>query len=474
MFGAGNADYFSGTIDEVRVYGRALSQGEVAADLANAITNPPADTTPPVLSNGQPTGPLAPGTTQATLQVTSNENATCRYSTTAGTAYAAMTNTFTTTGGTAHATTVTGLTNGSSYAFYVRCQDTSTNPTTSDFGITFTVAAPDSVPPTVSLTAPANSATVAATVNVNANAADNTGVIGVQFLLDGNNLGAEDTSSPYSVAWDTTSATNGSHTLTARARDAAGNQTTSAPVTVTVTNTLAGPLVAYGLNETSGTTAASTPGGQPATVTSGTWGAGRYGNAVVFDGTASRVRSNADISLPATFTMEAWVNNPSIQTYETIMTVGNNRDLYLQSGQLRFSSGGNFVSFGAALPTNTWTHVAVTYDGTTMRAYVNGAAYGTAQTINLPATVVAAPGGRLDLRQQQRRLLLRHHRRGPRLRPGPQPGRGGRRPEHRVVGDRERYSSSLRARRTWGCSTVYSASPRARMPMGTMASPSPV
>ena len=264
IFGATDADFFSGTLDEVRVYGRALSQAEIAADMNTAVAPPAADTTPPVLSNGQPTGPLAPGTTQATLQVTSNENATCRYSTTAGTAYAAMTNTFTTTGGTAHATTVTGLTNGSSYAFYVRCQDTSTNPTTSDFGITFTVAAPDSVPPTVSLTAPANGATVAATVNVNANAADNTGVIGVQFLLDGNNLGAEDTSSPYSVAWDTTSATNGSHTLTARARDAAGNQTTSTPVTVTVTNTLAGPLVAYGLEEGGGTTAqqhAVRPGG---------------------------------------------------------------------------------------------------------------------------------------------------------------------------------------------------------------------
>ena len=102
MFGAGNADYFSGTIDEVRVYGRALSQAEIAADLADPVTDPPADTTPPVLSNGLPTGPLAPGTTQTNLQVTSNENATCRYATTAGTAFAAMTNTFTTTGATAH------------------------------------------------------------------------------------------------------------------------------------------------------------------------------------------------------------------------------------------------------------------------------------------------------------------------------------------------------------------------------------
>ena len=46
---------------------------------------------------------------------------------------------------------------------------------------------------------------------------------GVQFLLDGANLGTEDLASPYSVSWNTTTAANGNHTLTARARDAAGN-----------------------------------------------------------------------------------------------------------------------------------------------------------------------------------------------------------------------------------------------------------
>ena len=49
-------------------------------------------------------------------------------------------------------------------------------------------------------------------------------------------LGAEDTASPYGVSWNTTTATNGTHTLTAVARDAAGNTTTSAAVSVTVNN----------------------------------------------------------------------------------------------------------------------------------------------------------------------------------------------------------------------------------------------
>src|SRR5262249_29732927 len=56
-----------------------------------------------------------------------------------------------------------------------------------------------------------------------------------QFKLDGNNLGAEDITSPYSATWDTTTATNGSHTLTAVARDTAGHVTSSA-VTITVAN----------------------------------------------------------------------------------------------------------------------------------------------------------------------------------------------------------------------------------------------
>lgn len=102
------------------------------------------------------------------------------------------------------------------------------------------VAAPspgDPTPPTVSVTAPASGATVSgAAVTVSANATDNVGVAGVQFKLDGANLGAEDTTAPYSINWNSTAASNGPHTLTAVARDAAGNITTSAGTSVTVNN----------------------------------------------------------------------------------------------------------------------------------------------------------------------------------------------------------------------------------------------
>jgi len=101
----------------------------------------------------------------------------------------------------------------------------------------FTTAPPDTTVPTVSLTSPTEGQTVAGSITVSATASDNIGVAGVQFKLDGADLGAEDTASPYSVNWDTTTVADGTHTLTAIARDAAGNSTTSASVTVTVTNT---------------------------------------------------------------------------------------------------------------------------------------------------------------------------------------------------------------------------------------------
>src|SRR4029077_13470104 len=99
-----------------------------------------------------------------------------------------------------------------------------------------TPSTPDPTPPTVSMTAPTAASTVSgASVAVSASAADNVGVVGVQFKLDGNNLGAEVTgTSTQSITWNTTTASNGSHTLTAVARDAAGNSTTSAGRAVTV------------------------------------------------------------------------------------------------------------------------------------------------------------------------------------------------------------------------------------------------
>ena len=96
-------------------------------------------------------------------------------------------------------------------------------------------AAGDTTAPAVSITAPADSATVSATVSVTASASDAVGVTKVEFLLDGV-LQSTDTGSPYAWSWNTTTAANGAHTLVAKAYDAANNVGTSTTVNVTVSN----------------------------------------------------------------------------------------------------------------------------------------------------------------------------------------------------------------------------------------------
>lgn len=92
----------------------------------------------------------------------------------------------------------------------------------------------DTIDPVASITSPSSGATVTGTAIVSATASDDTGVTKVEFLLDGA-LQSTDTTAPYEWSWNTTSASNASHTLVARAWDAAGN-TGSFSVTVTVSN----------------------------------------------------------------------------------------------------------------------------------------------------------------------------------------------------------------------------------------------
>ncbi len=107
----------------------------------------------------------------------------------------------------------------------------------------------DNTPPTVSMSAPVDNASVTGnSVTVSATATDKTGIKDVHFQLDGNNLGNDVTSptssggSTYSLTWDTTSLTNGStHSLTAMATDNAGNSATTNPVTVTINNKVITP-----------------------------------------------------------------------------------------------------------------------------------------------------------------------------------------------------------------------------------------
>lgn len=95
------------------------------------------------------------------------------------------------------------------------------------------------VPPDVSLTAPADLATVTDVITVSADATDDTGVARVDFYVDGTTkIGTDSTATinSYDISWDTKTIANGQHTLTARAIDDDNNITTSDPITVTVDN----------------------------------------------------------------------------------------------------------------------------------------------------------------------------------------------------------------------------------------------
>ena len=102
----------------------------------------------------------------------------------------------------------------------------------------------DSDPPTATLTAPAAGATIKNTVTLSATASDNFSVARVEFY-DGTTLLGTDTTSPYSLSWDTRTAANGTHALTVRAYDTAGLVGTSPEVSVTVNNDVTPPTVAF-------------------------------------------------------------------------------------------------------------------------------------------------------------------------------------------------------------------------------------
>ena len=257
-------------------------------------------------------------------------------------------------------------------------------------------ASNDTTAPNVAITAPAGGATVSGSVTVSANASDNVAVGGVQFLLDGNALGSQDTTSPYSVSWDTTAAANGVHALTARATDTSGNTTTSVPVSVTVSNAVSGPtappVAAYAFNEGTGTTTADSSGnGLTGTLVNGaTWAPGKYGNAVSLDG----VNDLVDLGNPpalqfgGSMTISGWINAGTFPTDDAVIVskktvdgIGYQLDTTQDSGsrtvgfKLTNSAGADMIRYGATpLQANTWYHVAGVYNAAsqTMDVYLNG------------------------------------------------------------------------------------------------------
>jgi len=125
----------------------------------------------------------------------------------------------------------------------------------------------DTTPPTVSITSPSSGSAVSGTITVAASASDNIAVASVQFQVDGTNVGAIDTSSPYNYSLNTSTLSNGTHDLTAVATDTSGNQATSISVPITVSNRASSGAVPTYANNGSGCPINTVVGGPTDAVT---------------------------------------------------------------------------------------------------------------------------------------------------------------------------------------------------------------
>jgi len=127
------------------------------------------------------------------------------------------------------------------YTFTALARDKAGN-TKLSAGVQVNVPPADQFPPSVEIVSPTGTSPISGVVSLSANASDNVAVTGVQFKLDGQNIGLEVTATPYQTSLDTASFSDGSHALTAVAKDAAGNSATSALVNVNIQNITVPPI----------------------------------------------------------------------------------------------------------------------------------------------------------------------------------------------------------------------------------------
>ncbi len=260
-------EFFNGLIDEIRVYNRALNQAEIRSDMSTAIGGS-VDSTPPTASL---TGPAAGATLSgtATLSATASDNVVVT-----GVQFLLDGQPL---GGLVTAAPYTlswdtrRVANGT-HVLSARAVDGVGLATTSG-SVTVTVNnPPDATAPTVRITNLSSPASASGITVLSAVASDNIAVTGVQFQLNGVNIGPLLTAAPYRFAWDASAVADGTYTLTAVAQDAAGNRTASGPITITIDHTPPTVLSttpaanATGVNTTSSLTVGFSESVQPGTI----------------------------------------------------------------------------------------------------------------------------------------------------------------------------------------------------------------
>ena len=289
----------------------------------------------------------------------------------------------TTNGGTTSYTD-SGLTTGSTYSYEVQATDSAGNSPFSNVATATPQATQGPTAPT-NLIATGGAAQISLSWNASV---DSKGVTGYLVYREnpGSNTFSEVGSATSTTYTDTGLAPSSTYSYEVQATDAAGILSPFSNVaTAATTATIPGLVAAYTFNEGSGTTLHDSSGnGNNGTIVNATWTtAGNYGDALSFNGANAMVNipNAASLDLTTGMTLEAWVN-PSVvsNNYTDVIYKGN--DNYILSATNYPdgvpAAGGTVGSSDvnangtAALPTNTWSFLTSTYDGSDLRLYVNG------------------------------------------------------------------------------------------------------
>jgi glucose/arabinose dehydrogenase len=143
-------------------------------------------------------------------------------------------------------------------------------------------------------------------------------------------------------------------------------------------------VASYGFEEAGGSsvTDASGNGNNGTLVAVTRTGAGRFGSALVFNGTNALVTipDSNSLDLTTAMTLEAWVYPTASGGWRDVIYKGPNDQYYLEGSSFGSGApavGGNFspsplYSLGGQLPLSTWSHLAATYDNAVLRLYVDG------------------------------------------------------------------------------------------------------
>ena len=311
------AEWFSGQIDDLRVYNRALTAGELQTDMNTPVGGtppPPADTQAPTA----PAGLAASGQTQT--QITLNWNAS---SDNVGvTGYSRYRNGTLISSGTGTSFSFTGLTCGTSYTLAVDAYDAAGNRSTRP-SISASTSACSPAPDTQAPTAPAGLAASGQTqtqITLNWNASsDNVGVTGYSRYQNGTLV-----SGGTGTSFNFTGLTCGtSYTLAVDAYDAAGNRSTRPSISASTLACSAGtgPVAAYSFDTATGTSLTdNSGGGNTGSISGATWtSAGKSGGALAFDGVNDMVTvaDQASLDLSTGMTLEAWIRPTANSTWRT-------------------------------------------------------------------------------------------------------------------------------------------------------------